>query len=87
MTVRITIKPGSQYDTGAAGAVSITGKNFFRQSNSIPDIKFFDNLIGQTMGNSSDAMLEKKLSLILCHPDAHNATLDKGGDGQDDNEV
>ena len=43
MTVRIMIKPGLQYDAGAARAVNITGKNLFR---SIPDVKFFDNLIG-----------------------------------------
>ena len=75
MTVRIMIKPGLQYDAGAARAVNITGKNLFR---SIPDVKFFDNLIGQTMVNFSDATLEKKLSLFQCHPNARNATLDKG---------
>ena len=45
-----TLRPGSQYDSGAASVtsvVSIMGKTFFfHQSNCIPDIKFFNNLIG-----------------------------------------
>ena len=34
----------------------------------IPDVKFFDNLIGWTLANTGDATLEKKLSLFQCHP-------------------
>ena len=37
------VKPGSQYD---AGAVKVTEKSFFHQSNCIPNVKFFNNLIG-----------------------------------------
>ena len=55
------IKLGSQYDTGAASVtsvVSIKGKVFFHQSNWIPDVKFFDNLIGWMLTNTRDATLE-----------------------------
>ena len=57
------------------------------QSNSIPDVKFFDNLIllkvynsslnliGWTLANAGDATLEQKLSLLQRHPDARNTTL------------
>ena len=44
MTVRIMIKPGSQYDAGAASAMNITGKKtIFSLVNSIPDVKFLTN--------------------------------------------
>ena len=33
-------------------------RSFFHQSNCIPDVKFFDNLIGWTLANARDAMLE-----------------------------
>ena len=50
------VKTGSQYD---AGTVSITEKkSFFHQSNCIPDVKFFDNLIGWMLANVRDATLE-----------------------------
>ena len=52
------IKHGSQDDTGAASITSFmsdTGKLF---ANCIPDVKFFDNLIGWTMANACDATLE-----------------------------
>ena len=43
--------------------VSVTGKkSIFHQSNSLPDIKFFDNLIGWMLANTGKATLEKKLS-------------------------
>ena len=46
------LKAGSQLDTGAASVISVVSikrKSFFfhqTQSNCIPDVKFFDNLIG-----------------------------------------
>ena len=52
------IKPGSQYDAGAASVTSVTEKSLFHQSNCIPDVKFFDNLIGWTLANARDATLE-----------------------------
>ena len=52
------VKPGSQYDTGAMSVVSVMEKSFFHQSNCIPDVKFFDNLIGWTLANARDATLE-----------------------------
>ena len=58
---RLTIGPGSQYDAGAVSVtsiVSIMEKVFFHQSNCIPDVKFFDNLIGWTLANAHDATLE-----------------------------
>ena len=48
------IRPGPQYDAGAA---SVTEKSFFHQSNCIPDVKFFDNLIGWMLANAHDATL------------------------------
>ena len=55
------LKPGSQCDAGAASVtsvVSVTEKSLFHQSNCIPDIKFFDNLISWTLANARDATLE-----------------------------
>ena len=49
------VKPGSQYDAGVASVVSVTEKVF---SPVIPDVKFFDNLIGWTLANACDATLE-----------------------------
>ena len=57
----LSYKPGLQYDSGTASVtsvVSVTGKKFFHQSSCIPDIKFFDNLIGWTLANACDATLE-----------------------------
>ena len=51
------LKPGSQYDAGAASVVSVMEKSFY-QSNCILDVKFFDNLIGWTLANAHDATLE-----------------------------
>ena len=42
------LKSGSQYDAGAA---SVTEKSF-HQSNCIPDVKFFENLIAWTLANA-----------------------------------
>ena len=67
------VKPGSQYDAGAASVTE--KKSFFHHSNCIPDVKFFDNLIGWTLANAHDATLELKLSLFQRHPDACDATL------------
>ena len=59
LPVAILVKPGSQYDTGAASVVSVMGKSiFFHQSNCIPDVKFFDNLTGWMLANARDATLE-----------------------------
>ena len=58
------VRPGSQYDAGAASVmsvvsvVSVTEKSLFHQSNCIPDVKFFNNLIGWTLANARNAMLE-----------------------------
>ena len=41
----------------------------------MPDVKFFNNLIGWMLANTGDATMEKKLSLFQCCPDAHDATL------------
>ena len=43
MPLQLHVKPGSQYDAGAASVVNIMEKVFFHQSNCIPDVKFFDN--------------------------------------------
>ena len=57
-----SLKPGSQYyDAGAASVtsiVSVKGKGIFHQSNWIPDIKFFDSLIGWMLANTCDTTLE-----------------------------
>ena len=50
------VRLGSQYDTGAASVTE--NVFFFHQSNCIPDVKFFDNLIGWTLANTHNAMLE-----------------------------
>ena len=53
------LKPGSQYDAGTTSVMSVTEKSlFFHQSNCIPDVKFFDNLIGWTLANARDVTLE-----------------------------
>ena len=52
---------GSQCDAGAVSVtsvVSVTESLFFHQSNCIPDVKFFNNLIGWTLANTRDATLE-----------------------------
>ena len=57
----VSLKPGSQYDAGATSVtsvVSLTEKSLFHQSNCIPDVNFFDNLIGWTLANARDATLE-----------------------------
>ena len=57
--VQWQLRPGSQYDAGAMSIVSVTGKVFFfYQSNCIPDVNFFNNLIGWTLANACDTMLE-----------------------------
>ena len=43
-----------------AGTVSVMEKKYFYQSNCIPDIKFFDNLISWTLANAGDVTLKKK---------------------------
>ena len=51
----------NNYDPSAASVtsvVSVTGKLFFHWSNSIPDDKFFANLIGWTLANVGNAILE-----------------------------
>ena len=50
-------------------------KYLYHQSNYIPDIKFFDNLIGWMLANAGDATLEQKSSLFQHHPDSCKATL------------
>ena len=55
--------------------VNVTGKSIFHQTNYIPDIKFFDNLIGWMLANAGDARLELKSSLFQFHLDAHDTTL------------
>ena len=57
------LKPNLQYDAGAVSItsvvhMSITGKKLFPWSNSIPNVKFFDNLIGWMLANTRDATLE-----------------------------
>ena len=55
------VKPGSQYDAGAASVTSVLSVNIkksFHQSNCISDVKFLDNLIGWTLANAHDATLE-----------------------------
>ena len=59
-----------------ASVMSIKGKSIFYQSNCIPDVKFFDNLIGWTLANTHDATLEEKSSLfqtlaMLCWHENH----------------
>ena len=43
-----SVKAGSQYDAGSVSIANIMviEKNNFHQSNSIPDVKFCDSLIG-----------------------------------------
>ena len=51
------LKTGSRYDTGSVSVVSIAkvvGETTFYQSNSIPDVKFLDNLIGWMLTNASE---------------------------------
>ena len=58
------LKPGLQYDAGAASVMSIvnvTGTSIFHQSKSIHDVKLFNSLIGWTLANGAgDTMLEYK---------------------------
>ena len=64
--LHLIIKPGSQYDTGA---VSVMGKSiFFHQSNCIPDVNFFCNLIGWMLANTHDATLEIEIESIPASP-------------------
>ena len=54
------LKPGSQYDNGAASVasnVSIMKKAFYKSSSN-PDVKFPDNLIVWTLANAGGTMLE-----------------------------
>ena len=50
-------------------------KAFFHKSNSVPDVKIMDNLIGLTLNNAGEITLELNLNQLLCHPDARNAML------------
>ena len=54
------VKPGSQYDAGAVNITSVVSvmEKVFQQSNCIPDVKFFDNLIGWTLANARNVTLE-----------------------------
>ena len=44
--------------------------------NSVPDIKFFDSLIGWTLANAGNATLEQKQSLFQHPPDIRDTTLE-----------
>ena len=64
------LKAGSQYD---ADAVSATGKLFFHKSNSILDVKVFNNLIGWMLATQHWNSIEVYFGIY--HPDASKATL------------
>ena len=53
--------------------VSVTEKSTYIFT--MPDVKFFNNLIGWMLANTGEATMEKKLSLFQCCPDARDATL------------
>ena len=54
------VKLGSQYDTKAVHREHCEHheKRILHLSNSIPDVKFFDNLIGWTLANAGDTTLK-----------------------------
>ena len=59
MQPEVSVKAGSQYDAGSA---NVAGKSIF--SNSIPDVKFSDNLIGWTLTNADEVMAKLNLSQL-----------------------
>ena len=66
------VKTGSQYD---AGTVSIMERREHHGRKRFSLVKFFDILIGWTLANAGDIMLELNLSQLQHHPDARNAML------------
>ena len=50
-------------------------KVFLHKSNSIPDVKFLDHLIGWTLTNAGKVTLNLNLSQLKRHPEAHDAML------------
>ena len=53
--VCVVIKLQSCYIVTVMSIMSVTGKIFFHWSNSIPDLKIFDSLIGWMLANAGDA--------------------------------
>ena len=55
--------------------MSVAGASIFHYSNSIPDVKFLDNLIGWMLTDAGKVMLELNLSQLQCCSNARDAML------------
>ena len=59
----------------ASRSIASVEKTFLHQSNSVPEVKFFNILIGWMLANAGDATQELNLSQLQHHCNACNAML------------
>ena len=72
------LEAGSQYDAGGVSVISvvkIAEESSFIQSNSIPNVKFLDNLISWMLTNTGEVTLELNLSQLQHHANVHDTML------------
>ena len=65
-----THRPAHNAGSASIGSIAnVVGERTFHQSNSIPDAKILDNLIGLTLTNAGEVTLELNFSQLQCNPD------------------